>query len=1455
VTDEDTQIPFRNQIINESQMLVLENNNGDIGDVKIDCDAYSLLVSVKGVSSNVLSSVEKNAIREFLMGFGSETSKVHTPPFAMGAGGIFGCSEKKSKHLKPDYEDSEVIVSESPVKIAIHKSCKDKLIASLKRKQFPTIASNNPHICFEQKGAKPTYGVLIDAIIESCYVDTTKEFFIHIADFGMRIPIVAHVQNEYECPVGLLFKSISELRGSNVNVEIAQLDIAFTRIHNKNQYIQISGERRDAYSNAEGIKSFLYKTKHEIFPLHTVNFNDDQSYTLDDVKGTVRITNRSPWPSPPAIYILSDDENEDFQFITNHYATNDTSNTSPSMKMNTNTVFNLKLYSAIFHALSPDKSKIPTHHTTMNTLDDRTFSQLKQMLLSIWKSSENASSYASEYGIGWRTEISIRPTLHGDDNSLRCHGNLNDFLVHVHLSLHDCLKGTYRMMSKEIAVTSVQSKLKSLINQLSQYLKFRGSNSFYHHYKSSKMSMWLKAQMSLVLMTAGFAPSFKMDHVKRWLKGLNRFDPFLQKDQLMHHNYLHSKIKHIIAASIHQKEQEATLSNLKTIFKQFFQGRTTKQLLSYVKSGNNDSSSLECYKKLSLIDKLSFASNVELIIPQITKSNDHEEVNEPRLDEHETYNDKNIEDDPWVYTPSPLNAPELENVLLQSHINDYTVNPTDPISSAIQSLSSLSIFSDITSPVFVTYLAAFILKCHECSIVLPGQSSPLMNHDTQTNDNSNLSLAFRMLDKKDLSLTNKNLRDLCSFLDVKVIGSSRKNDTFLQALCLHYHFPCLGVIYDFDQMKKTIPTYDNESILNSFYNELLSKDVVLAVNSVSHANHQDFYRNFEKKRISIMLSQMIVWNSNEEISFIPRTKDHSIIDCYIIICYIVNIPVEDGHDLRNIIIQFLKGTHNFSHHFLLDDGMTNPAFVGINTIDELQHKHSFQLNLPNHDMRSSDIEKYFKFIPDIIFPIISVIYCLDITFYDYHDMKMCIYAYHLEAKKSITYQFNCTTLIPRHKSIIIRKNEDKTYVYGSMETKDYINYTPFQSYASHSLCLGTPTTCETKICKSLNNHPWGNVRGGRNSTVMDSLANVLTDISHNSSKIISPDEIIDKLQFVQYIHDLQSSTTIDWTDLTNLIFDKTIMINSSILHESKQKSIDHLTSDDVLNDYQFLCPLFCVKFKINVAIWVLSERKKSTHIYSFNKWEKKVKYQTLEGYHEVGNDEDKQCIVYLQSSGRKGFFKPPAGHWIRKCDHHEMLIHNFSYPDASLYEMIISKLEELPQMSILTDTEYSLGNLVDDHTHLLPFQVTDLNGTHVALLVIFPVITSTGVRDVCFICDIDSHSIFTNMINTILSTLFGQNHHQFLLHSLSESEMTNTTSELRIGRFKIPLHMYIAYRTNNVGEFKSRCERLNTERDLLRKTKKWIIDLISNKQSKFRWIEQLMEGICIDLDGNITTCV
>ena len=212
-----------------------------------------------------------------------------------------------------------------------------------------------------------------------------------------------------------------------------------------------------------------------------------------------------------------------------------------------------------------------------------------------------------------------------------------------------------------------------------------------------------------------------------------------------------------------------------------------------------------------------------------------------------------------------------------------------------------------------------------------------------------------------------------------------------------------------------------------------------------------------------MLSQMIVWNSNEEISFIPRTEDHSIIDCYIIICYIVNIPVEDGHDLRNIIIQFLKGTHNFSHHFLLDDGMTNPAFVGINTIDELQHKHSFQLNLPNHDMRSSDIEKYFKFIPDIIFPIISVIYCLDITFYDYHDMKMCIYAYHLEAKKSITYQFNCTTLIPRHKSIIIRKNEDKTYIYGSMETKDYINYTPFQSYASHSLCLGTPTTCETKI--------------------------------------------------------------------------------------------------------------------------------------------------------------------------------------------------------------------------------------------------------------------------------------------------------------------------------------------------------------------------------------------------------
>jgi len=58
--------------------------------------------------------------------------------------------------------------------------------------------STNINICFNQNNAanKPSYGVIVDAILDIYYVAGTDKYVLHVADIGTRflIKIMGHVQ-------------------------------------------------------------------------------------------------------------------------------------------------------------------------------------------------------------------------------------------------------------------------------------------------------------------------------------------------------------------------------------------------------------------------------------------------------------------------------------------------------------------------------------------------------------------------------------------------------------------------------------------------------------------------------------------------------------------------------------------------------------------------------------------------------------------------------------------------------------------------------------------------------------------------------------------------------------------------------------------------------------------------------------------------------------------------------------------------------------------------------------------------------------------------------------------------------------------------------------------------------------------------------------------------------------
>ena len=279
--------------------------------ITADCDAFSFVIVADTMEPDV-----KKAIIQFLYVFGTSLSSISIPSVAVAAGkpdSIFGSSRNKgcqhleSKIIGSKFMSEESLVISSPVKLAIHYTCRESLISKLCNypQQFPMEISTNMDICFNQNNAanKPSYGVLVDAILDSCFVRGINKYVLHVADIGTRFLI--ECEDNGACPIQNMFHEVNKMRDmQGVSVEMTQLDIAFNIPTTKKSLIQCLHEH--SHVNREQEHHYVTDSMSvDVWPLHTIQIKNEKVDCKQ--RGSVRLKQKK-WTKPKTIKIYENNK-------------------------------------------------------------------------------------------------------------------------------------------------------------------------------------------------------------------------------------------------------------------------------------------------------------------------------------------------------------------------------------------------------------------------------------------------------------------------------------------------------------------------------------------------------------------------------------------------------------------------------------------------------------------------------------------------------------------------------------------------------------------------------------------------------------------------------------------------------------------------------------------------------------------------------------------------------------------------------------------------------------------------------------------------------------------------------------------------------------------------------------------------------------------------------------------
>jgi len=1457
--------------------------------ITADCDAFSFVIVADTMEPDI-----KKAIIQFLYLFGTSLSSISIPSVAVAAGkpdSIFGSSRNKgcqhleSKTIGSKFMSEESLVISTPVKLAIHYTCREPLISKLCNypQQFPMEISTNIDICFNQNNAanKPSYGVLVDAILDSCFVRGINKYVLHVADIGTRFLI--ECEDNGVCQIQNMFFEVKKMRDiQGVSVELTQLDIAFNIPTTKKSLIQCFHEKFGVDREQE----HHYVTDSmsvDVWPLHAIQIKNEKVDCKQ--KGSVRLKQKE-WRKPKNIKIplqqehlihhedKSSDSNDDPNFIPSptqlpnetllevyHESPHD--NTSPDhIKFDANSIYSVKFYSTISHHLTQCRNQVPLTFQQMNELPLSSMVFLQRFFNHMLKHSGDAMKHVHDHGICARLEVSVRPNgMSSIGNSIRCHGHFIDVLAHVHVALHELfMSGKHKLSVRTLPYQLVYAKVLQLINHIHSLTRFRASVKFCDIYRGNKCSEWLRAIVTVILTYTGLGGETNMKYFAKWLHDESRYNPTNLHPQVLtdlHMNIgidlsskkgplvIHEKFWHVLRKCLHNNQ---------------FTDTCISSIISVMKMDKPLSHSRTFLQGTSLHDKFHFAKNIHpnvipILVAHLTKedgSMDHSTTIVSTISQYNHWDDREnaqnyIYDPPHteIYFPQELAFSCLalnqfqDNAVIPKRKRKWHINsPQDPMVMIISKLQDLSLLFDIFTPVFSKYLFQHIKLCHTRGITLPNGMVKLRQLDsneqcntrgiTLPNPDEDFHHALQCL--KDNRSDRASLLLICKGLDVPIIhdgDDAPSGEILIGSLCRHYFFPC-QLMFTFPLDNWQTISLQEQHQMNSLLCETYKTEIVIELKShLDKKRH--YYQFYQDIHIWIETKMYCFQDPRFDISSINEVEKSR--DLYVVLDKCFNNCGTLGDEMRmnlNRNLQEVGMEGPLCHHFLNNDASINTHFCLSDTLSELQIQKGFML-LESEDTPLGD-RTFSNMCPEVILPCTSQLYQSHIFFIDKDSNQSYLNFFDKNSSKVITYTYSKADIFPPPKlkcNVFIK--EGSYYKFVDLKTKK-----PFSSLQEQAPNLPYVFHHKQKI-SSFSNHPWGRIRPA--DSISSSLRKLLIseNVDHEHFRNTHKEE--DPLDILDYMNELSTS-----------YLDKSLhfFFSDNIVTQMRNIGIVSLLSlFNRIGETQYttlphtiICPILALKYKIWISVWEeaptnSAKSQKYSFFYYYDSRQDLVVSQVIVGHYTFLPFQSH--IFYIKSSKTKKY-----GYWqqeeLNPYKYPELpynfantLPCKFSYLDDPLKTKVINWFVENLKMKIVYEHEindnpflFHDGNIPT----LVPIQFLNKEGDLLqhSLLVMYP-FDETEIRYSGVI-------IHSEVSTTLLS--------QKQAEIIEKLEDDRLTSDYSIGAisihqkndfattFYLMVHMYLAHMSKNVDDLKNNLRKLTQESDLVMKIKIWIVSLISD---------------------------
>ena len=1395
--------------------------------ISSDFDAISVVITVDRMTER-----RKQAIRNFLLSFGTDmTFRCGLPHSATGStkkDSIFGCNGNKCLHLPKYLQGNEMLVIDTPLKVALHSSCKTSLINSLNMKHIHLTPSNSSGVCFNSQAAsnKPSYPTMIDSIIESCFVEELKLHVMHIADFGFRLTIEP---GSVMCPLNVIFTKMKKMSDEGITVELIQLDVAFSVPVGENGLVQFSCRHNQRQKSKH---SLLSKSTVKVYPLHQLPNPGGKPIEQDEVEGTVSLKkNIKAWDEARNSVNIGNTNTDEWQeedgnrekVYELYRHTNNNEKLLPQLCTRWNIVYSVKIYSTIAHLLLQSRLRFPLTEKSMYGLGNRTITQLQALLKHTGFVSKMGSAIVQKHGLLSRVEFSIRP--HQRDR-LRTTGHCNDFLLHVCLAAHDlCMGREYEFHFKHIDSQIIRTRVMSLISEALVYLKFTASHRFNMVYSNPRATAWLKAHLSLLLITTGFAPEYGTKHLNKWLEDEERYDPYDRSCTLE---------RPLIRFNGPQPDHTSLPARTKELMSRFlskklhFSKGGTKILCDFITSYTSNLNPMPWYEKFSIKNKLRLSMwMLNEIIPHISKFMGKEVKEKDKKDAMWNPSSRKTKDPKEQFDDDPCWSQLGPNDAMTQHQIEKTPLPTDPVSRSIYSLLQLGTFSDLHRPIFTILLFKFILRCHCDEIHLPqGRGRGYLKLQPLAQQTNHL---LKSCFEGGVILSNKELHKLCLLLKVRLVGANRNKDYYLQEMCMKYHFPCDGVVFELKYIKLS----PHLQKMNSILNDVIKSDVVMLQPSTDSTSKR-YHRNADNSTITIKNWKKVAQRNQPQLITHQTSKFG-----YKVLAQCVNLS-KSPHDnnIRKFMHEKMTDISQLHNKFLTSNGLCNKTFKGAHSLEELETSNEFQLLMTGE---VTTIPKSMAFIPEIILPMASIVYEMDIIFYNKQKKKTYIHVYY--QSRSITYKLDGLDVTPLIKCLIL--SFDLNGEYSRNELSLYSSSMPiivrYNEISMHTHSGFDPGIFGGRKRIGTNaSNILPDLKSTKGQTFLDSMRKLMSELDSTASDAF---ESHDFLGLTSFAEELSTSTTC-FTGFGTSVTDLSSHLRLPLRTLAKMLR----TTDPSQLSHKTICPFFCLKFKMLTAVIVPDKRDKFTFFYGFNSRTEQVECRRVRKYNVLI---DRRHAIYLYSTKTNtGYYKPIEGHPARHISFYKTLCTKYSHLSDTCLMEILTMFKEAHAIELLNEKELQDDSLrPHDKTAIMHTHVTSANPRgislmellqvgirHHALMLIFPY--KQKGWEACIV----HHPLQEECkAESTLATFISQAPVEGIYNQYCIRGMTPVDCE---SGFYIILYMVIGHRTKSWSHFGTSIKKLSTEEDLSHKVKEWVYRALNGETPKNfipNWLGQIIQ--------------